>query len=550
VAIALLLAAAVAVAFSPVLGNGFVNLDDSAYVLKNPHVVPGLTPEGAAWALTALESGNWHPLTWLSHMLDVSLFGLWPGGHHLTSLLLHLANTLLLFLLLERMTGAIAPAAAVAALFGIHPLHVESVAWVAERKDVLSTFFGIAAAGAYLGYVRRPGAGGYLAVTMFFALGLASKPMLVTLPLIFLLLDWWPLGRRQAATRLFVEKVPLLLLSAVSGAAAILAQTKESAVAPLGLYPVLLRLENAAVAAARYLGQAALPRNLSVIVPHPDAYPLWKPLLAAGLLFGLTVLAVRQRKIRPQLLLGWAWYVITLTPVIGLVQVGSQASADRYTYVPLIGIFIAVAWSLAPPLGRLATRWPVVVLVAALTATLVLLTHRRTLVWRDSATLFADAVAVDPKNLWAHYYLAGHLASNGRQQEAIEHYRRALALRPTFIQSRVNLGVTLMTMGRAEDAEREFREALRQQPRHPMALQNLSLALAHQRRMREALSVSLELLAVKPAEADDYNNLAIFYLNLGDLASARSAWEELRRLDPARAERLAHEFRDSSSSLP
>ncbi len=544
--VVLLLAAAVAAAFSPVPGNGFVNLDDEAYVLKNPHVTPGLTWWGASWAMAGIRNANWHPVTWLSHMLDVSLFGLRPWGHHLSSLLLHMAATIMLFLLLEGMTGAIVPAAAAALLFGVHPLRVESVAWVAERKDVLSASLGMAAAFAYLGYVRAPSLRRYLATVVLFALGLGAKPTVATLPLLFLVMDWWPLGRMKMGTGtadaepvpiLLLEKIPLLALSAVSGMITYMAQVKGEALASTAQYPVGLRLENALASTAGYLWKALVPRDLYLPYPYPDSFPLRALLTAAAVLAGLTWLAVRQRRARPFLLAGWAWYLVALAPVMGLVQSGAQSSADRYTYLPLTGVFIAAAW-LAVPSCRPAGRKAACTAAAAVVVALALLTARQVLFWRDSRALFTHALQVEPRNPLAHYYLGNHFSSAGDEAAAAAHYRRAVELAPGFIPARVNLGASLAGLGRHREAEEEFREVLRREPDNLVAMQDLAVALARQGGLRGALSMYLDLLSRRPADPEYYFNLAMICLDTGDLASARRVYEVLRTLDQATALRL------------
>jgi tetratricopeptide (TPR) repeat protein len=448
----LLLGAALALltlaAYLPALHNGFVNLDDGFYVTGNPQVQKGITRASAAWALTANVANNWHPLTLLSHQLDCQLFGLDPAGHHATSLLLHLANTLLLFAVLRGMTGALWRSAAVAALFAVHPAHVESVAWVAERKDVLSALFWILAMAAWTGYARRPSPGRYLLAALMMILGLMAKPMVVTLPFALLLLDVWPLERHGLGwRRLIAEKLPLLALSAA--ASLVTLRYQRTSLAPLDLVPWSLRLANAAVSYAAYLGKLLLPRNLAVFYPIPLAIPAWQVAAATVLLAALTALAVWKARRAPWLLVGWLWFLGTLVPVIGLVQVGRQAMADRYTYIPSIGLFVAIVWGIA----ALARERRAILSMAAAAAILALAagTWMQAGYWRDSVALYRHALAVTRGNYVAHVGLAKALTAKRDWTGAAEQYRAALALRPGLTEARAGLAAVL----RAGDLEEE-----------------------------------------------------------------------------------------------
>ncbi len=449
----LLLGAALALltlaAYLPTLHNGFVNLDDGLYVTGNPHVQQGITGASVAWALTANVANNWHPLTLLSHLLDCQLFGLDAAGHHAMSLLLHLANVLLLFAVLRRLTGAVWRSAAVAALFAVHPAHVESVAWVAERKDVLSALFWLLAMAAYGRYARHPSLDRYLLVALAMALGLAAKPMVVTLPFALLLLDVWPLERLGLGwKRLTVEKLPLLALSAASSLVTL--RYQRTSLAPLGLDPWSLRLANAAVSYAAYLGKLLLPRNLAVFYPIPLAIPAGKVAAAAALLAILTALAVRTARKAPWLLVGWLWFLGTLVPVIGLVQVGRQAMADRYTYIPSIGLFVAIVWGIAGLIGESSRRRAIIYKATAAAVAIALLaagTWMQAGTWRDSVALYRHALAVTRDNYVAHLGLAKALVAKGDGAGAAEQYRAALALRPGLIEARAGLDSLL----RAED---------------------------------------------------------------------------------------------------
>ncbi len=424
-------------AWLPALRNGFVNLDDPYYVTAQPHVLPGITRAGLAWAWTAKVASNWHPLTMLSHMLDCQLFGLDPAGHHATSLLLHLANVLLLFAVLWRMTGAAGRSAAVAALFAVHPTHVESVAWVAERKDVLSALFWLLAMGAWERYARAPSIGRYLLVALLMALGLMAKPMVVTLPFALLLLDVWPLGRLQLGwKRLTIEKIPLLALSAASSL--ITLRYQQTSLAPLGVVPWSLRAANALVSYAAYLGKLFLPRHLAVFYPIPLAIPAWKVAGAALLLTALTALAVWRARREPWLLVGWLWFLGTLVPVIGLVQVGRQAMADRYTYIPSIGLFLAVVWSLAE-LGK-AHRAALAATAGIVILALAAITWTQIGYWSDSATLFRHALAATgDDNYLAHIGLGKALMGEKDWDGAAAQFRAVLARYPNLTEARAGL---------------------------------------------------------------------------------------------------------------
>jgi tetratricopeptide (TPR) repeat protein len=536
----LLLVIAVGTAFWPVLHNGFVSYDDEKYVTRNRHVQMGLGAESLRWALTTFEAANWHPLTWASHMLDWQLWGERPLGHHLSSLLLHLSNTLLLFLLLERMTRAVWRSALVAALFGVHPLHVESVAWVAERKDVLSTLFWLLTIGAYLRYARDPSVRRYAVLSISRTLGLCSKPMLVTVPFTLLLLDYWPLGRWSADTqgrtalRLIREKLPLFLLSAAASVVTLAAQRSARALGTLDSYSLSDRLANAAVSYSAYLWKAIWPVSLAVHYPHPrEALPAWMPLFAALLLVAITVSVFRVRRRCPYLLIGWLWYLGTLVPVIGLVQVGQQAMADRYSYVPLIGPCIMLAWGApdllagvgrsdgAPPRPR---RVALALVSGAVIVMLIVATWFQLRHWRDSVTLFERALAVTESNAVAHNGLGLALATAGRPEEAIAHYRAALEIQPRHAEAHNNLAGALAVSGRVDEAIGHYERALSIDRRYPEALNNLGVALAQQGRVAEALERFRAALAIRPDYGKAHANLAAALYTAGD---DEAAWREI-----------------------
>jgi hypothetical protein len=483
----------VAICFAPVVRNGFLNYDDDTYVTANPLLEDTVSARTFQWAFTTFRASNWHPLTWISHQTDVALFGFDPRGHHLTSLALHAANTLLIFLLLLRWTGATGRSAFVAVLFGIHPLHVESVAWVAERKDVLSTLFFFLTLLAYGRYAARRNLRTYSAVTLFFTLGLLAKPMLVTLPLLLLVLDFWPLGRLGAASRhggvrlpaalapLLGEKLPLLALAAVSGLVTLAAQTRGGAVKTFEDYPLGIRLANAVVSAARYLGQTLWPKDLAVFYPHPGrTLSAAEVAVAALLLAAVTLAAVHAARRRPYVLAGWGWYLLTLSPVLGLVQVGSQAMADRYTYIPLTGLFVASVWIVADLTKRLRLRRGI---LAACAAALVLFlaetTRSQVRVWHSGVSLFEHALAVTDNNYVAHDNLASELERRGKTREAMRHALEALRIWPDREPGRyLRFGRALMAEGMHQEAVEVLEKAVAMNPADPSAARLLAAARA------------------------------------------------------------------------
>jgi len=529
-------------AFGGLLSSGFVNYDDPVYVTENAHVQRGLTGESVAWAFRTTEAANWHPLTWLSHMLDVQLFGLEAGKHHLTSLLLHALNTLLLFFLLVRMTGALWRSAFVAALFALHPLHVQSVAWIAERKDVLSTLLWLLTLGAWGAYLKSKKTGPYALAMAFFALGLMAKPMLVTLPFTLLLLDYWPLGRlvlplrgRSGALKeLLWEKAPLFALSAASCIVTAIVQRSGGAVVALEHLGFGSRLANAALAYVGYLGKTLWPASLAVFYPHPRAR---LALAAAGgaalLLLGVTVMAFRLGKRAPFLVWGWLWYLGTLVPVIGLVQVGDHAMADRYTYIPLIGIFVAIAWGLAALVReRRALRHAVAVAALASLAALFLVTRIQSGYWSDSKALFEHALAVTSDNYLAHNQLGVALEGENRHPEAVEHYRQALRIRPNYAQAMDNLGLDLAKMNRGAEALEYLQQAVRINPDSADAQYNLGIALAAAGRLDEAVEHYRRALGIKPDHVQAMNNLGVALGNMDRLPEAIECLRHAVRLQP------------------
>jgi len=549
-AIALALALATLAAFLPVLDAEFISLDDPSYVTENSRVRAGITRESLAWAFTSMESANWHPLTWVSHMLDVQVYGLNPRGHHLTSLLLHLGNTLLLFLLLAALTARTGESACVAALFALHPLHVESVAWVAERKDVLAAFFGLASLLAYVRYARRPTLPRYAAVAALLALGLLAKPMIVTLPFVMLLLDFWPLGRFFAAVgvagrvpgavasvpgpRLLAEKAPLLLLVAASSVVTYSAQQQGAMVKSVADYPFISRLANTLVGYALYIHKTVWPADLMIPYEHLGArIPAWQVALAAALLAGITAVALATHRRRPYVLVGWFWFVGMLLPVSGLVQIADQSMADRYTYLPLVGLFVAVAWGVSETVAlRGATGVPLLIAAAAVLASLAALTGAQAGSWKNSRTLFARGAAVAPDNSMAQYNVGVVLAHEGRIDEAIGHYERALALRPRFAAAHDNLGWALEKQDRAAPALEHYREALRIDPGFVSAYNNLGNLFLEQGDVDQAIGSFEKAVLYQPTYAEAHNNLGVALHQRGRTEEALAQFQIVLRLKP------------------
>ena len=515
------LAVAVLAVFGPALRYGFVDYDDPEYLLLNPHMQRGLTPESVAWAFTSLEQNNWHPLTWLSHLADVSLFGWRPGGHHLTSLLLHAANSVLLYFVLKRLTRAVWPSAFVAALFALHPMHVESVVWVSERKDVLSTLFWLLAMLAYARYAARPGAARYALVAALMALGLAAKPMLVTLPLVLLLLDAWPLGRLKSRAdlgRLALEKAPLVVLSAVSSLVTLAAQ--QGAMFYAQDMPLSLRLANAAVSCATYVARMFWPSGLAVLYPYPPEIPAWQWAAAGATLAALTAAALMEGRRRPYLAVGWLWFLVTLVPVLGLVQVGLQSMADRYTYVPFIGLFIAVAWGAADAAAaRLGVRRAAGPAAAVVLLACAALSARQVTFWQDSKTLFQRALDVTPDNALMEFNLGVILNDEGRRDEAVEHWLRAVRIAPRHAPALTNLGMALLERGLADKAIPYFEAALNVSPLVTEAHFGLGMAHARLGRTAEAIEEYHRTLRCDPRHAGAASNLGALLAYRGDVAA-------------------------------
>ena len=479
--ICLALTLATLVVFYQMHSFGFITFDDPDYIYNNLNIQTGVTLKAVKWALTAGYAHNWHPLTWISHMLDWQLFGNEAGGHHLTNLVFHIANTLLLFIVLKQMTSAFWQSAFVAALFALHPLHVESVAWVSERKDVLSTFFWILTMWAYLRYVKKPKVSSYLLIAVFFALGLMAKPMLVTLPFVLLLLDYWPLERLERRTiyRLILEKIPFFVLSAASSIVTFLIQRSSKAVASLDAFPLKLRICNALIAYLEYIKEMFWPDRLAFFYPISAQYvSVPRAVISAALLVAATVLVIRYAKNRRYLVTGWFWYLGTLVPVIGFVQVGAQAMADRYTYMTMTGLFIIIAWGLSEVLAEWAHRkiilWPASLTVLS---ALAMCTYLQTRYWKDAMTLCQRALKVTENNYTAHLSMTEPLIKQGRFEEAVWHNTQAVQIKPDSREALNNLGVSLYKAGKTDEAIGYFEKLLEMSPAYADAHLNIAVIL-------------------------------------------------------------------------
>jgi protein O-mannosyl-transferase len=516
VCVCIFLAVLTWIVFGQTLRYDFVNYDDPRYVYQNTKITSGINMGSIAWAFTHIHAENWHPLTTITHMLDCQLYGLKAGGHHFTNVLLHSVAAILLFLALQRMTGALWRSAFVAAVFAIHPLHVESVAWMAERKDVLSGVFFMLTLLGYFHYTRAPSTGRYLIVTLGVALGLMSKPMLVTVPFVLLLLDYWPLHRIRGERsnvgpqvfRLVLEKIPLIALSAVSSTVTFLAQ--RGALGWTEQLPMLARIDNAIVTYIVYMRQMFWPANLAVFYPHPEnRLPLWQIILALAVLISITAAAVALRKKAPYLITGWLWYLGMLVPVIGLVQVGWQGHADRYTYLPQIGLYIGGTWAVAD----LTASWRRQHVLLGATALLVIaaLSWRawvQTSYWRDSETLFTHVLAVTRNNDVAENNLGIIFLEKGQLDEAISKLQAAIDLRPENGPAHDNLAKALLQKGQVADAMVHYRKLLELQPENVEARNILGTALIQQGRIREAIEQWRDALSIQPENGNAASNLA------------------------------------------
>ncbi len=522
----LLLAIAVFAVYIQVLHFDFVNYDDPDYVTENLHVRAGLTTPSVAWAFTSSFAGNWFPLTWLSHMLDCQLFGLDSGWHHFTNVCIHVLTTLLLFAVLQRITGARWRSALVAFLFALHPLHVESVAWVAERKDVLSAFFWVLTLWCYATYVARPGPRRYALTLLAFCLGLMAKPMLVSLPIALLLLDRWPFERGIR----ILEKLPFFALSVAGSVVTYLVHRNAGATASFELVPIAVRFENALISYVVYILKMFWPARLAVFYPY-SRESLVIPAVFSGLALGtITVLVLRALPRWPYLAVGWLWYLVTLVPVIGLIQVGGQARADRYTYIPMIGLSLALVWGVAEVLRR----WPRIriALAGAVCSACIVLTWFQLGYWKDGFSLFQHAIDVTSGNYVAHFNLASLLAARGEDGEAVTQLREAVRIRPYFGTAHAELGQLLAKEGHAEEALRELQVAVRLAPNDPDAHYRLGSVLGALGHSDQAAREFSETIRLRPDNADAHYNLGIALATQHNLQAAAREFSATVRLRP------------------
>ena len=556
-AVCLFLVVSVLAVFWQVRGHEFLTYDDPDYVTKNPHIRDGISPQAVLWALTSGYAANWHPLTWISHMIDVQLYGMDPGGHHLTSVWIHAASALLLFLTLKRMTRRLWPSAFVAALFALHPLHAESVSWIAERKDVLSGFFWILTMWCYAAHAEKRSTGTYLALLLSFAVGLMAKQMLVTLPFVLLLLDYWPLNRLRlpgapvgpakdsqaregtgggsSAGRVIREKIPLIALTVISSVTIYLVQQGGGAMSTRDLLPLGARVSNAIVSYMVYIEKTIWPSGLAIFYPHPGStLTLWTTGVSALILLVVTGFVLFKGRRYPYLPVGWFWYLGTLVPVIGLVQVGIQARADRYTYLPIIGLFIMVAWGLPDLLSGWRNRKELLAggVLAAL-ASCIYLTATQTAYWRDNSSVFGHAVEVVENNFLAHNDLGSALEKKGEIDAAIAHYREAIRLKPDFVLAQSNLGAALGRQGKFDEAISHLQEAIRLKPDHAGAHNNLGIVYAIKGKDSDAAREFSEAVRIDPDQADAHFNLGVLLARQGRLDEAITHYERALEINPS-----------------
>lgn len=534
--------------YTQVGSHQFLSFDDDVYVTSNSHVTGGITGKNITWAFTCLdaETGNWHPITWLSHMADVQFFGINPRGHHLTSVVMHTVSSLLLFILLLRSTGSLWQSSFVAALFALHPLHVESVAWVAERKDVLSAFFWFLTLFCYTEYVARLKLTPYLLTLFFFILGLLSKPMLVTLPITMLLMDFWPLDRYRnegrepglqqlldRATVLVREKSSFFVCSLFSGIVTIYAQHMGAAMSDLNEVPFGLRVENALVSYVTYIEKTFWPHDLAVFYPLPSSIPLWQTTSSLLVLLLLSIAVICAWRRHPYLAVGWCWFLVTLAPVIGLIQVGGQSMADRYSYIPLIGLFIMVAWGV-PELtkglqhqqGILALLACVVIIVSAA------LTWQQLGYWRDSITLYRHTLKITTNNYGMHTNLGLALAGKGELAAATQEYQEAIRINPNDAKAHYALGIALANMGKLAAAILEFQGSIRLNPNDANVHYSLGLALAGNGELDAAIQKFQQAIRINPNDAQMHINLGAALAGKGNLDAAIREFQETLRISP------------------
>ena len=542
--------------FSSVINHGFIALDDDMYVTGNPHVQRGLSLKGIFWAFTSTgESGMWIPLTWLSLMLDAHLYGLNPGGFHLTNLLLHIINVLLLFIVLARITGCPWKSAFVAALFAIHPLRVESVAWVTERKDVLSALFFLLSLWIYADYVENPNMKRYVLVFLFFVFGIMAKPSLIVFPFVLLLLDYWPFARFQEKKShwmngfrsqepsvpepkrshfiyLIIEKVPFLLFAPISGIVTLLGHQNVGALSSLKHLPISIRISCAFVFYVKYIGKMFWPRNLAIFYPHPYTFPIEQVMGAMVFLLSVSLLVIWKARKR-YLVFGWFWYLVALLPVIGILQAGVQGIADRFTYLPLIGLFVMIAWGVPDILSGWRYRQVVLSVSAILVlATLMISSRLQVGLWQDSKKIFEHTLLVTENNFLIHHNFGHTLAMEGRIDEGISHLRESLRIRPDRAKAHYHLGLLLVDDGRIEEGIACYREALRVNPDFEPAHNNLGAVLARRGKTEDAIFHYTEALRIKPDFASAHINLGMLRAKEGNFKEAIEHYSKVLRLRP------------------
>lgn len=538
-----------------VIDYQFINFDDEQYVTENIHVISGLNLNNIEWAFTSTYASNWHPLTWISHMMDVYLFGINPGIHHVINVIYHILNSVLLFIVLNKITGAVWRSAAVAALFAFHPLHVESVAWISERKDVLSTFFWILTIYMYLRYVLSHTVSKYLLMIVSFSLGLMAKPMLVTLPFVLVLLDFWPLKRRelspadkgsqsesskiymQGPLKLVLEKIPLIILSLTASGITFYAQSAGGAVNSLELVSFSSRFQNAIISYVAYLLKMVWPFNLAVFYPYPQQFNTLMVVICLLLIIAVTVIVVMYKKRLPYLLTGWFWYLGTLVPVIGIVKVGSQSMADRYTYIPLIGIFIMIVWSINVFFDKFKIKKQIlVVLAGSVFLFLIVCSWIQLTYWENDYTLFTHAIKVDPNNYVAHENLGTYLFNRGDVVGAKEHSQMAFRINPHEILAYCNFGKCLFVEKKYDEAYEQFNICLKLNPQYQEALKFMGNIMLIKGNFDEAITLYTESLRFKHDQPEVYNHLGQSFFFSNRFTEAIKCYQEALRLQPLNIE--------------
>ena len=533
-----------------VINFDFINYDDNEYVFDNPHIQDGFTYDSITWAFTTGHSSNWHPLTWLSHMMDYQMFGLWAGGHHLTSLFFHIINSLLLFFVFRKMTGSKWQSAFAAALFALHPLHVQSVAWVSERKDVLSAFFWMLTLWAYVRYVRQSGWLRYLLIVVFYILGLMSKPMVPTLPFVLLLLDYWPLNRfrfdesqknlRATIVGLICEKIPLFILTAASAGITFLVQRQSGAMRSFEVIPFSDRLSNMLISYIQYIIKFFYPIKLGIFYPYPETIPGWRIITSIMILAVVSWSVIKLMHRKPWFIVGWLWFLGTLVPVIGIVQVGIQSMADRYMYLPMIGLLTLISWGI-PDLIR---KWHFQKAILSLSSTFVIIislwiTHIQLTYWTDTTTLFTRALAITDNNAFAYNVVADEFARKGDDKTAETYFLAALAIKPDDVDAMKGLGQLAYLTGDYDNALHYYQNALRICPADAeisnmtcKTYHNLGLLSSKQGKLNEALHYYKMAISINPQDANAYKSLADLNFSRGDMMQALKNYSEALRITP------------------